>query len=165
MPSVDAGVLRVASRKRAKRVTDRIASSLTPGPQPPSRAKRAMAARGGGAPRENKITERYRSGRNGGASKASCPKGHVGSNPTLSARLRSQLRCELRLGQAFGLAIFSSSRFLRAKSVAPKRRSREGGRPFRHSRASTVVSRPRRSTRPPFWARANPSCQRDDRTR
>ena len=29
--------------------------------------------------------ERYRSGRNGGASKASCPKGHVGSNPTLSA--------------------------------------------------------------------------------
>ena len=30
-------------------------------------------------------TERYRSGRNGGASKASCPQGHVGSNPTLSA--------------------------------------------------------------------------------
>ena len=29
--------------------------------------------------------ERYRSGRNGRASKACCPKGHVGSNPTLSA--------------------------------------------------------------------------------
>ena len=35
--------------------------------------------------------ERYRSGRNGGASKASCPKGHVGSNPTLSAKSRSFL--------------------------------------------------------------------------
>ncbi len=33
--------------------------------------------------------ERYRSGRNGGASKASCPQGHVGSNPTLSAIINS----------------------------------------------------------------------------
>ena len=36
-------------------------------------------------------SERYRSGRNGGASKASCPKGHVGSNPTLSANKVRQL--------------------------------------------------------------------------
>src|SRR5262249_54055228 len=43
----------------------------------------------GSASTESGLTERYRSGRNGGASKASCPQGHVGSNPTLSANLRS----------------------------------------------------------------------------
>ena len=45
---------------------------------------------GSGDSRGPTLAERYRSGRNGRASKACCPQGHVGSNPTLSAITKQQ---------------------------------------------------------------------------
>ena len=48
--------------------------------------------------------ETYRSGRNELDSKSSCPKGHVGSNPTVSAIKAKQYRC--RRPEAYGINCF-----------------------------------------------------------
>ena len=74
--------------------------------------------------------ERYRSGRNGGASKASCPQGHVGSNPTLSASLRST-------SSSFGLARLSAW----PRSQRATRRRRLSRRSTRSVRRRTFCER------------------------
>jgi predicted amidohydrolase YtcJ len=64
-----------------------LAPQASAGGEPEGPRARSEVGNLKGSHRAKSVTERYRSGRNGGASKASCPKGHVGSNPTLSANL------------------------------------------------------------------------------
>jgi hypothetical protein len=83
---------RAAKRSRGQVPRERVGANGTERAAKSERSGVSVSARRSevaAGDRARQVLERYRSGRNGGASKASCPKGHVGSNPTLSAKLSS----------------------------------------------------------------------------